>query len=354
MIILIGSASSYKAIVVAEYIKENYPEIFIIGIESKRKYKIFHSKYFDKIIIDINFLNEKHEECIKKIMINEAIEIYIPIDSSEFNRIFNNDILSNIKQLSFLGDIDSYHLLNSKDKLYELCIELGVQVPKSYYNKIDEIKIGTVVKPINLSSSKGVCYIKGNDDIERSIQEIKKYGNFIVQEYIAGNGVGYSVYAKKGEIIEGYGHKRLSEYPVSGGSSNYRTSFYHNDIRKIVEVIIKATKWTGFAMFEFKVTDDNSLYLIEVNPRIWGSINQGLQNGINYFSDIFGEIDNFKRKKEYNTYLSPILYISLIKYIYRFNFKPILEFLGNLDKNKVDVSLLRDPLGYLSMILRRL
>ena len=63
----------------------------------------------------------------------------------------------------------------------------------------------------------------------------------------------------------------------------YREPFDDDRMVECTKKILEKTHWSGFAMFEFKLTEDNEIYLIEVNPRIWGSINQGLKNGFNYF-----------------------------------------------------------------------
>ena len=106
-------------------------------------------------------------------------------------------------------------------------------------------------------------------------------------------------------------------------------------------------------MFEFKLTSDGKIVLIEINPRIWGSINQGLQNGVNYFEDILGKpTQKNQNDKKVNTYLSPVIYLSLFQYLIRFKFKPISYFFHNIRKNRPDVGLFDDPLGYISMLIR--
>ena len=180
--------------------------------------------------------------------------------------------------------------------------------------------------------------------------------DIIIQEYIQGEGVGYSVFAKKGKIVSGFGHKRLAEYPVSGGSSVYRENYENEEIRSVSEKIVIATQWSGFAMFEFKLTPDNEIYLIEVNPRIWGSINQGLQNGVNYFEEILGKSTLVRNTDKVNikTYLSPLIYLSLLKYLQHVNFKPLLTFIGNVFYNRADVNIFSDFKGWFGTILRKL
>jgi hypothetical protein len=105
-------------------------------------------------------------------------------------------------------------------------------------------------------------------------------------------------------------------------------------------------------MFEFKLTPNNELYLIEVNPRIWGSINQGLQNGVNYFEDMLGETAQI-HTDEQKTYLSPLLYFTMLKYLLAFDIKHFLNFVKNIKYNRADVNIVNDPRGFLSLILRK-
>ncbi len=161
------------------------------------------------------------------------------------------------------------------------------------------------------------------------------------------------MYAVKGEFETGYGHLRLAEHPIKGGSSIYRAPFYHPEMHQIAKSIMLATKWTGFVMFEFKLTPDNEIYLIEVNPRIWGSINQGLQNGFNYFEEIFGIVKHQKMSNKIKTYLSPFLYYTLIQYMIKLNFRPLWLFIRSFFTNKADVQEFDDPGGWLSMVIKK-
>jgi predicted ATP-grasp superfamily ATP-dependent carboligase len=124
-------------------------------------------------------------------------------------------------------------------------------------------------------------------------------------------------------------------------------------MKLIAERIFKEVPWSGFAMIEFKYTPDNRLVFIEVNPRIWGSVNQGLQCGINYFEPIFGPGKLNYQKRDVYTYLNPQIYASLIQYLIKFNCKPLTTFLSRRKKNNGDLSLKDDPKGYLSVILRK-
>ena len=348
MKVLLGEISSYKAIVIGKYIKKNYPLSTVYTYDKKRRTNIIRSRYSDKhFYIDPNFFEEE----LRELIIKHNINFFFPVINNSLSVLLKNKQQYG-KSLNYLGDIKSYNILNNKNRLYNLALEFDIKVPE-IYESFEKATTPFVIKPPNLSSAIGVHYIFSDRDKKNSTYQ----SNTIFQQYVNGRGVGYSFYAKNGKITEGYGHKRLCEYPITGGSSTYRGYYHNNKMHDIASRIIEHLNYTGFAMFEFKLTSDNELYLLEVNPRIWGSINQGLVDGkINYFEGILGE-SNVKQKnksKKVRTYIAPLVYISLFKYLFNFQLKPISSFISSFFINKSDVSIFRDPMGYFSTILRKL
>jgi predicted ATP-grasp superfamily ATP-dependent carboligase len=346
-IILIGEISSYKAIVISRYIKNNYKDISIYSYDIKKFSKYFITRHSDKHFV-INSAN--FEEDLKKIINNNKVDYFFPVINNSLYKLWlRKNEFSNT--LDYLGDLETYNILNDKISLHQLAEHLGLMVPKRY-DSIVKAKTPYVVKPTNLSSAKGVIYVKSKKDIPTDI----KYDNIIIQQYVQGVGVGFSFYSNNGVIKRGYGHKRIAEYPVSGGSSTYRESYSNDKMLYIASKIVSHLNYTGFAMFEYKLTSANEIYLIEVNPRIWGSVNQGLANGANFFEDILGKTDTLinTTKREKKTYLSPLFYLSSIKYIIKLKFRPIYYFLKNLRYNSADVSPFTDPKGYISLLLRKI
>ena len=345
MNILLGDISSYKAIVVARFLKENYPDVKIVSFDSRKFTKKIFTKYSDvNIIVERNTIDE-----FVQIIKEYEIHYFFPVINKKLSEIWKNKHLFNTS-LDYLGNYDNYKILNDKDELYKLAMQLDILVPKKFL-KVDEAKFPYVIKPTNLSSSEGVIYV--TKEIE--IPDIKSFENIIIQQFVKGDGVGYSFYCKNGKILNGYGHKRLAEYPISGGSSTYRTDYFDERMDLVASKIVSHLDYTGFAMFEFKLTDNNELYLLEVNPRIWGSIHQGLVNGVNYFENILGH-GRLKTKgvRPLKTYLSPLFFLSLTKYVLKFKFTPLKFYLKNLGLNSPDVNLIRDPKGYLSVLLRKI
>jgi len=111
----------------------------------------------------------------------------------------------------------------------------------------------------------------------------------------------------------------------------------------------------GFAMFEFKLTPSGELVLIEVNPRIWGSINQPLQDNCPLFEHILGaptRLGSFST--DVRTCLVPQVWFAMLGYLFRGQGDRVTDWIKHLGKTKRDVSFWSDPLGLISMIVRKL
>ena len=351
MKILLGEISSYKAIVIAKYIKENYPNICIHTYDFRKYTSSFKTQYSDNHHILRKLDDIEYLKAISKIIMEKDIDFFFPVHSDYIGLILENKQLFG-KSLSYLGNYETYQNLHNKENLLQIAADLGVIIPKRY-NSFQEAKNPFIGKPKEGSSAKGVIYVFS--EIDKNKYSKYKFDNYIFQEYIEGSGCGYSVYSENGKIKIGYGHIRLAEFPISGGSSVYRDSFYKEEMKEIAEKILEEIPWAGFAMFEFKLTPKGELVLIEVNPRIWGSINQGLQNGINYFEPIFGKLVRpDKQTKNIKTFLSPQVYLAFILYCFKGNFKPFWGFIKNTRNNKSDISIWNDPKGWFSVILRKI
>lgn len=359
MRILLGEISSYKAIVIAKYLKKSFPDCYLMAYDYKKAVKACHTKYVD-LCVFLPYSKKDGKDAYVSVLSQcvavNNIDVLIPVHSDFFGAILEYKELFG-HTLDYLGGFEEYSKLHNKDVLIPIAGNAGVRVPETY-KSIEEAVIPFVVKPTNLSSSKGVRYCFNEKDKQQLLSE--GYGNsYICQEYIPGKGCGYEVYCIDGKITREYGHIRLAEYPISGGSSIYRAGFIHPDMRLFAERILQQVPWTGFAMFEFKLTPGGDLVLIEVNPRIWGSIHQALANGCRLFDFIKtdGSINKEIRcvkASDTRTCLTPQIYLSLLQYLFKGNTGIIKEYINNRKRTIKDVDCIDDAKGMLSMFLRKL
>jgi predicted ATP-grasp superfamily ATP-dependent carboligase len=205
-----------------------------------------------------------------------------------------------------------------------------------------------VAKPARSSSARGVRYLV--DEAALRAFQVPAGRPYLFQSHVEGTGAGYSVFAREGRVLVGFGHRRLAEYPTRGGSSVYRESYDHPGMAAAARRLLEATRWSGFAMFEFKITAAGRPVLIEVNPRVWGSIHQGLAAGVNFFEPLLGPAA-LRLDREVRTYLSPVVYVALAGYLARGDARPLRSFLAHWRHNRADIPL-REAGAWLGSLLR--
>jgi predicted ATP-grasp superfamily ATP-dependent carboligase len=108
----------------------------------------------------------------------------------------------------------------------------------------------------------------------------------ILQEYIPGWGCGFFALYQNGVIKRIFMHKRVREFPPSGGASCCAESFFDNDLMTLGKCILDKLNWHGVAMVECRFdTRINKFTLIEVNAKFWGSLELALRAGADFAGD---------------------------------------------------------------------
>ena len=143
-----------------------------------------------------------------------------------------------------------------------------------------------VIKPRISSGSRGINYANNAAELAYYFKvTAEKYGIPLVQEYIPGDEM-YGVSAllnKDAKVRAFFVHKRIRQFPLSGGPSAYAVSVSNELIAKMGIKLLEEMGWYGVAMVEFKVDPrDGKPKLIEVNPRFWGSLSLAIEAGVDF------------------------------------------------------------------------
>jgi len=104
----------------------------------------------------------------------------------------------------------------------------------------------------------------------------------MLQEYITGAGCAFFAVYNKGKCGLTFQHKRVREYPVSGGASVCAESYKNDLVQKYGKRLLDALNWHGVAMVEFKLNNKGIPILMEINPKFWGSTDLALEAGVNF------------------------------------------------------------------------
>lgn len=105
----------------------------------------------------------------------------------------------------------------------------------------------------------------------------------MVQEFVRGEGFGVETVMQEGEPKALFMHRRLREYPTTGGASTLRESVKDNNLALLGVRLLRAIGWEGVAMVEFRVNvNTGKAELIEVNGRFWGSLPLAISCGVDF------------------------------------------------------------------------
>lgn len=105
----------------------------------------------------------------------------------------------------------------------------------------------------------------------------------MVQEFVRGEGYGVELLMHDGMPRAIFVHRRLREYPTSGGASTLRESVKDDSLVQLGIRLLRAMGWEGVAMVEFRVDATiGKPELIEVNGRFWGSLALAINSGVDF------------------------------------------------------------------------
>lgn len=199
-----------------------------------------------------------------------------------------------------LAPPEAMRLASSKKDTQDFSEEHGLFVPKSvvfsryrsFINSALSFPLPFVVKSDSHLSSHGPLYVTTEEERERLITlelaaPIFLDGRVQIQEYIQGHGEGFFALYREGTCVRQMMHKRLGETPDSGGSSWAAQSIYAADTEFFGQRLLTVMKWHGPAMVEFKRRkSDGRLFLMELNPKLWGSLDLTISAGVRIPSDL--------------------------------------------------------------------
>lgn len=185
-----------------------------------------------------------------------------------------------------LPEYDLFQLVSDKYSFQVWCENEGLPVPRSFSrNNIGALKeqfMPVLAKPRKGEGSVGIIHIDRVEDLDKL--ESLDLDGYVIQEKIP-NGdriEGAFFLCKDGEVVSSYTHRRIRTFPEVGGVTVCSASENNEEIISIGREVLKRINWQGFAMIEFLYcTRSNEWKIIELNPRLWGSVLLSAFNGSN-------------------------------------------------------------------------
>lgn len=215
-------------------------------------------------------------------------------------------------------DAAQLELVLDKQRTLDVAARLGISVPQSWLPEAGEdfaAKAAVLPYPVaikwpdpNAVSARLVAHGLDLEKVEYAatadalLAILRRYDPVgawpLVQTWCPGYGLGQMLHMHGGRATLRFQHRRLREWPPSGGVSTLCEAVpldLHHEQMALSETLLRAIDWDGPAMVEYRhdpATGTN--WLMEINGRFWGSIPLAYHCGAHfgwetYRWQVFGE-----------------------------------------------------------------
>lgn len=267
----------------------------VCGIDNNTK--LFKTEGFSRHMDKFTYINnpniseDSYIKSIIRVVKNQHIDLIVPVGFIDFQLISKHKREIKKHCIVPVEDYEIFSRVADKWQLQNICRKLNVKYPRSLLIErdmeegqirafVDEVGLPAVVKGIG-DGSLPVFY-SDLDDILKKVLHKKNQG-LLLQEFVNGAGVGYFVFSDKGDILTEFMHKRIFEASPLGGASIKACSNYDRDLLDLGRKFVKNISWTGVMMLECKKeSETGELYLIEANPKFWGSLELSYKAGVDF------------------------------------------------------------------------
>lgn len=195
-----------------------------------------------------------------------------------------------------LPSYDNILTVHNKDRLYDVARNIGVRVPRSYrLSEIDQnprlienLIFPVLIKPCQGGGAWGVRKIESVQELRRVLNDYDLPASlplerFVVQEFITGEVVCCAMLFNKGDFRAVHSYRQIRETPITGGTATYRESIRHEQVIDNLRNLLTHLKWHGLCQADFIVDKQTGVaYLIDVNPRLYGSLLLSIKSGIDF------------------------------------------------------------------------
>jgi len=276
-----------ETVVVGDMAKRNMS----FGARQKPATFLYESFYADP---------ERFVEQVCTALVKHNAKVYLPMHEETFIVARHIDRFREIGVEVPICDFEKLKQVHKKNTLSILAEPMGIPVPRNahpdsltnlstVWDEFSDPSGCVVIKALNTNSAKGVSYARTKEDFIRQYGAIVTESGLapgsypVVQEYLDGVGVGVSQLYNHGVLKASFTHRRLREKTYTGGTSTARISCRYPMLEEYSTRLLSGINWHGVVMTEYKYDPDRGQgWLIDVNPRYWGSLALAIKSGVNF------------------------------------------------------------------------
>jgi len=254
-------------------------DVEVVAADSTSFNTGFLSKYCSRRIIYPSPQKNKSKfvDFMLRLVKNESFDLLIPI--TDFTMI---PILERRDEIEEYVKVAAPHYktaIKALDKAQTIKIaeEQGIPCPRTFLLEdpddlkevAEDVKYPVVIKPrmkVLWIEDRAIMlkvtprnYAYNSEDLITKYVQITQFNGFdiphdffLIQEFAEGEGYGVEVLMHNSELKALFMHKRLREYPITGGASTLRVSVRNEKLKNYAVDLLNAMDWEGVAMVEIQ------------------------------------------------------------------------------------------------------
>lgn len=267
----------------------------------------FRSKYCSEgIVTDSELDSESYMASVLRTVQSRKFDLLIPI-SDRVTALLSDHRESISDYVDMLLPSKSLmQLAVHKDRTYAFANENGIAIPETFFphsinDAVDYSRRGPfpcVVKKARGTANKGNSYFYRPEDLIAHYKTLDPQNGWpVIQKFVEGDFYGFLAVAYQGELLDCLMFK-ATQYYSSQGTSLYCISIFDSEFLNTARRIVKTLSWTGAINLDFIKCLDGKIRLLEINPRLSGSVTFAYSLGVDlpriYLELAQGKFPTFK------------------------------------------------------------
>jgi protein-tyrosine-phosphatase/predicted ATP-grasp superfamily ATP-dependent carboligase len=139
-----------------------------------------------------------------------------------------------------------------------------------------------------LSSRRSVVILRSEAALRDAMAALRSPTEYLVESFFEGEGVGVSILAAEGKVLQAFQHHRVFESGPTGGSTYRVSAPLDPTLAEATAALARAAALHGVAMCEYRRNmGSGEAVLLEVNARFWGSLPLAIAAGIDFPAQLY-------------------------------------------------------------------
>jgi predicted ATP-grasp superfamily ATP-dependent carboligase len=231
--------------------------------------------------------------CIVEQIVRLKASVLIPAYEETFLFAKHKDRLSPLVKF-VLPEYWQILIAHNKNDWETRARRLGIPVPATYSPEelrrpgaTRSLDYPVLIKPKQGGGAWGIKEIPSAEILDEllagSTWADKPWDRFFVQEKITGHTQCVGVLFNKGQLRAKVAYRQLRDYPSTGGQATLRITNRHERAEAYFQQLLEELGWHGVCQADFIVdATSGDPYLIDINPRLWGSLAQAIASGVDF------------------------------------------------------------------------